>query len=197
VSVRVGANRLPRLPWLTVLASVAIESSGRSAKRTAAATSAALTSSAITEVITSTRRSVRRASETSAVSTARVRLPPSTRVGALSVMVVVLIAAPLVMGVPNSAPFRSTRYACRPLACMRFTICCGPAPERASCRASCAWPASSVSRFLLDCAMKIALIAMPSKINITARTIITAAVTRSLRETVFSRFVAVAGAGFA
>jgi len=42
--------------------------------------------------------------------------------------------------------------------------------------------------------MKIALIAMLSKINITARTTNTATVTRNLSETVFSRFfVAVAG----
>jgi hypothetical protein len=45
--------------------------------------------------------------------------------------------------------------------------------------------------------MKIALIAMLSKINMTARTIITAAVTRSLSETVFSRFVAAAAVGIA
>ena len=45
--------------------------------------------------------------------------------------------------------------------------------------------------------MKIALIAMLSKINISARTTITAAVTRSLSETVFSRLVAAAARGFA
>ena len=72
-------------------------------------TSAALTTNAITEVITRTRRSVRRAPETSVVSTERVRLAPSTRVGALSVIVVALVVAPLVIGVPNSAPLRSTR----------------------------------------------------------------------------------------
>ena len=43
------------------------------------------------------------------MSTERVRAAPSTRVGALSVMVVVLVVAPLLIGVPNSAPFCSTR----------------------------------------------------------------------------------------
>jgi hypothetical protein len=173
-----------------VLARPAISSSGRKATRTAAATSTALTAKAITPVIISTRRRVRRASETSAASTARVRLAPSTRVGALSVMVVVLIAAPLVIGGPNSVPFRSTRCASTPPACTRFTICRGPAPDRASCRASCAWPASRALRFRLDCAMKIAVTAMLSKINITAKTIITASVTRNLSETVFSGLLA-------
>ena len=41
--------------------------------------------------------------------------------------------------------------------------------------------------------MKMALIAMLSKINITARTASTAAVTRNLSETVFSRFIVAAG----
>src|SRR5512133_1417845 len=51
------------------------------------------------------------------------------------------------------------------------------------------------SRLRFDCAMKIALIAILSKIKIMASTAITAAMTRSLSETVLSRFIrATAGA---
>ena len=103
------ASRRPRLPSVMVLASAAIASNGRSANRTAAATSTALTSRAARPVINNTRRRVCRASVTRATSMARVSWAPSTRVGALSVIVVLLIPGPAGGSLPNSAPFRSTR----------------------------------------------------------------------------------------
>ena len=61
-----------------------------------------------------------------------------------------------------------------------------PTPDRARCRASCTRPASRASRLRLDWTTKVAFTATPSKINTADRTMITAAVTRSRRDTVFS-----------
>ena len=94
---------------MIVLASAAIESSGRSASRTAPATSRALTTSATRLVTSRIRRSRCRAPVTRAVSMVRVSSAPSTRFGAFSVTVVLWIRGPVGGGVPNSVPLRSTR----------------------------------------------------------------------------------------
>ena len=73
-----------------VLASAAIESSGRNATRTAPATSRPLTSSATMLVTSKIRRSRWRAPVTRAVSMVRVSSAPSTRVGEFSVTVAAL-----------------------------------------------------------------------------------------------------------
>ena len=94
---------------------------------------------------------------------------------------------PLVIGVPNSVPFGSTKWAWNAASLHLVHDLLGPGAGPCQLTRKQRLTGEQSIEVPVDWAMKIALIAMLSKINITARTANTAAVTCNLSETVFSR----------